>query len=120
MFIFRSTSQPPNILFSYKAQVDADDDDDILSLPNQRYAPAPHKPPEEEGAMSRSYDSTHFDAASPNPLYDNLDDHGLGINSEVNFSQDYFSSNPGRIPGDLIAETFKISRFCGVPGFCWW
>ena len=93
MFIFRSTSQPPNILFSYKAQVDADDDDDILSLPNQRYAPAPHKPPEEEGAMSRSYDSTHFDAASPNPLYDNLDDHGLGINSEVNFSQDYFSSN---------------------------
>ena len=26
--------------------------------------------------------------------------------------------SPWRIPGDLIAETFEISRFSGVSGFC--
>ena len=43
---------------------------------------------------------------------------GKGNTSELWRVLDYFISNPGRIPGDLIAETFEISRFCGVPGFC--
>ncbi len=39
LFVSFRTSQPPNILFSYKAQVDDGADEDSVSLPHQIYSP---------------------------------------------------------------------------------
>lgn len=56
--------RPPNILFSYKPQQDDEEEDErSVQMPEQTGAePLPN--------MAASIDSTHFDALSPNPLYD--------------------------------------------------
>ncbi len=87
-----STSQPPNILFSYKAQVDESLDEDTVSMPQQIYTSV--KPDgTEQQVMSGSYDSTHFDGPSPNPLYNNSD-MVAPINAELAMAVDFYGSSP--------------------------
>ena len=91
--IFR-TSQPPNILFSYKAQVDDGADEDSVSMPHQIYRsvnrnsdPMDHAQIQHpEGA---SFDSTHFDAQNQNPLY-----HSTNADLTMSFESDYFGQTP--------------------------
>ena len=71
LYLF-STTQPPSILFSYKAQVDEPTEEDNLNLPHQSANSG--KTTEQELVPNAQYDSTHFDASSPNPLY-NVDLH---------------------------------------------
>ncbi|XP_064604715.1 transmembrane protein adipocyte-associated 1 homolog [Liolophura sinensis] len=52
----------PNILFSYKAQVDDVPEEDIVSLPYQGYTNG--HAGADDSIMSGSYDSTHFDRHS--------------------------------------------------------
>ncbi|CAH1784240.1 unnamed protein product [Owenia fusiformis] len=79
---FFATSQTPNILFSYKAQVDDGGEED-LNLPHQSF---PNSPKPENGEL---YDSTQFEDQaqldSPNPLYNNTE---VSINADIDY--DYY------------------------------
>ena len=116
-----STSQPPNILFSYKAQVDEGADEDSVSMPHQIYTPTGSGRPGEPGGgdvhhpAGASVDSTHFDERSPNPLY--TDDLHFPINAELkmSFESDYFGQTPeggggaGYVPTSLVPPGGSIN-----------
>lgn len=96
MFIYCRTTQPPNILFSYKSQVDDLDDDVHLPHHPRQHTYTPEKTGDPGGddptvgVMTESFDSTHFDAAlSPNPLYD-VDVPYTGNNAELSINSAYF------------------------------
>jgi len=91
---FFATSQPPTILFSYKAQVDDTLDDDSVSLPHQIYTSAKL----EADLTPGSYDSTHFDGPSPNPLYGR--ELQMPINSDL-YGEDITPSPPSSPEGYL-------------------
>lgn len=93
------TSQPPNILFSYKAQVDDGGDEDSVSMPHQIYAPNPRADGQTDHPTGASFDSTHFDEQSPNPLYHPDDFHHFPVNAELkmSFESDYFGQTPDNL-----------------------
>ncbi|KAI0223900.1 hypothetical protein LSAT2_025012 [Lamellibrachia satsuma] len=82
---FRIT-RPQNILFSYKAHVD-DDDDDTVSLPHQSYNASPKTDDTDD-----FYDSTQIDEEGPNPLY-HADVH-LTFSPDLNIDTDYYAEAP--------------------------
>jgi len=81
-------TRPQNILFSYKAHVD-DDDDDTVSLPHQSYNVSPKTDDADD-----FYDSTQIDEDGPNPLY-HADVH-LTFSSDLNINTDYYGDSTPR------------------------
>ena len=121
-----STSQPPNILFSYKAQVDEGADEDSVSMPHQIYTPTGGRPGEAGGDVDHppgaSVDSTHFDERSPNPLYNATEDLHFPVNAELkmSFESDYFGQTPegpgagagvGYVPTSLVPPGGSINSW---------
>ena len=84
-FLYFRSSQPPNILFTYKPQVDEEEDN--VSLPNQSYTVA--KP--DDMMAGGLYDSTQIDTSSPNPLYEfSADLPPMGLHPELSINADYY------------------------------
>ena len=86
---FRIT-RPQNILFSYKAHVD-DEDDDTVSLPHQSYSAAPKSDDTDD-----FYDNTQIDEDGPNPLY-HADMH-LAFSPDLNIDTDYYGESSRSTP----------------------
>lgn len=74
-------------------------------MPHQIYTPSGGRTEhsEEQHPHSASFDSTHFDDRSPNPLYHTTDDLHFPVNAELNFDSDYYSSRPSsRAPVPMV------------------
>ncbi|KAK2152448.1 hypothetical protein LSH36_328g01050 [Paralvinella palmiformis] len=82
---FFKTSHPPDILFSYKAQLD-DEEEDSVHLPHTSNHGVRKS---DVDPMTSSYDSTHFDTNSPNPLYTSE----FHFSPELSINTDYFTDN---------------------------
>ena len=78
-------------------------------MPHQVYAPTGRLEAQVDHPAGASFDSTHFDERSPNPLYHTSDDFHFPINAELkmSFDSDYFGQTPdgsdvGYIPATMV------------------